>query len=407
MPAQLRLTVLLVLSCVVGLGGFGAFATALPTLMAEWRLANAEAGWISGAYFIGYVAAVPVLVGLTDHADSRKIYLVGCGAGTIGGLGFALLAEGFWSAAFFQVFAGAGLAGIYMPGLRVLGERLPEDKRLRSVAYYTSMFGVGTSVSFLTAGLLDAAFGWRSMFLWGGIGSFVAALLMIAAVAGLPLVMEKKPATGRHPLDFRPVFTNRPALGYILAYGGHSFELFAVRAWMVAFLLYAWSRSSAEPAGLAISQWVTVCMLVGVATSILGAELARLIGRIALVRWIAGASAVVGLATGLATSLPFWVVAALMFVYSALIAADSGTITTGTVAEARPDEQGATLAVHSMVGFAGGIVGPPLAGLALDLGGNVTPVGWAMALAVCAAGSAIAALAVGFASRVSRTASGS
>ncbi len=406
MPAQLRLTVLLVLSCVVGLGGFGAFATALPTLMSEWRLGNAEAGWISGAYFIGYVGAVPVLVGLTDHVDSRKIYLVGCAAGTIGGLGFALFATGFWSAVFFQVFAGAGLAGIYMPGLRVLGERLPEAKRLRSVAYYTSMFGVGTSFSFLTAGLLDAAFGWRSMFLWGGTGSLLAALLMTAAVWALPVVMERKPPTGRHPLDFRPVFTNRPALGYILAYGGHSFELFAVRAWMVAFLLYAWSRSSDEAAGLVVSQWVTICMLSGVATSILGAELARLIGRIALVRWIAGTSAVVGVAMGLATSLPFWVVAALMFVYSALIAADSGTITTGTVAEARPDEQGATLAVHSMVGFAGGIVGPPLAGLALDLGGNALPVGWAMAMAVCAAGSAIAAIAVGLAPRVSRKASG-
>ncbi len=404
MPAQLRLTVLLVLSCVVGLGGFGAFATALPTLMGEWRLGNAEAGWISGAYFIGYVGAVPVLVGLTDHVDSRKIYLVGCLAGTIGGLGFATLAEGFWSAVFFQVFAGAGLAGIYMPGLRVLGDRLPEEKRLRSVAYYTSMFGVGTSLSFLTAGLLDAAFGWRSMFLWGGAGSFLSALLMIAAVAGLPLVVARKPPTGRHPLDFRPVLTNRPALGYILAYGGHSFELFAVRAWMVAFLLYAWSRSSSEAPGLVVSQWVTVCMLSGVATSILGAELARLVGRIALVRWIAGASAVVGVATGLATSLPFWVVAALMFAYSALIAADSGTITTGTVAESRPDEQGATLAVHSMVGFAGGIVGPPLAGLALDLGGNATPVGWALAMAVCAAGSAVAALAVGLAARdLSRT----
>jgi MFS family permease len=212
--------------------------------------------------------------------------------------------------------------------------------------------------------------------------------------------MERKPPTGRHPLDFRPVFTNRPALGYILAYGGHSFELFAVRAWIVAFLLYAWSRSTSEPPGLAVSQWITVCMLVGVATSILGAELARIIGRIALVRWIAGASAVVGVASGLATSFPFWVVAALIFVYSALIAADSGTITTGTVAEARPDEQGATLAIHSMVGFAGGIVGPPLAGLALDLGGgNMTAIGWAAAMAVCAAGSAVAALAVGFAQR--------
>lgn len=407
MPAQLRLSVLLVFSAVFSLGGFAAFPVALPTLTPAWGLANAEAGWISGSYFAGYVLAVPVLVGLTDRLDSRKIYLAGCAAGILGGLGFALLADGFWSAFLLQAVAGAGLAGCYMPGLRVLAERLPEAARLRAVPYYTSMFGVGMSLSFLAAGWIDSAFGWRAMFLWGGLAAALSGLLMMAAVRGVPVLMAPAAPTGRHPLDFRPVFTNRPALGYILAYGGHSFELFAFRAWVVAFLLFAWSRGSAEPAGLAVSQWVTVCVLAGVPSSILGAELARLVGRVRLIRWVAGATAVVGVAAGLATALPYAVVAGLVLAYQTLIAADSGTLTTGAVAEARPGEQGATLAVHSMVGFGGGIVGPPLMGLALDLGGGTgSAAGWAAAMAVSAAGSALAAVAVGLAAgRVSRTAS--
>jgi MFS family permease len=37
-----------------------------------------QAGWISSAFFAGYVAAVPLLVGLTDRFDARRIYYVAC-----------------------------------------------------------------------------------------------------------------------------------------------------------------------------------------------------------------------------------------------------------------------------------------------------------------------------------------
>ena len=33
--------------------GFASFAALLPTFISEWRLTNAEAGWISGLYFAG------------------------------------------------------------------------------------------------------------------------------------------------------------------------------------------------------------------------------------------------------------------------------------------------------------------------------------------------------------------
>jgi hypothetical protein len=42
------------------------------------------------------------------------------------------------------------------------------------------------------------------------------------------------PAHG-HLLDFRPVLRNRAALGYILGYGAHCFELYGMRTWIVAF----------------------------------------------------------------------------------------------------------------------------------------------------------------------------
>ena len=44
--------------------GVAAFPALLPTFIGEWQLTNTDAGWINGIYFAGYLAAVPVLVGL-------------------------------------------------------------------------------------------------------------------------------------------------------------------------------------------------------------------------------------------------------------------------------------------------------------------------------------------------------
>jgi len=62
-----------------------------PKLIREWNLNNFEAGAISGIFFAGYMVGVPVLTSLTDHMDSRRIYVGACLISTVGagGLTFA------------------------------------------------------------------------------------------------------------------------------------------------------------------------------------------------------------------------------------------------------------------------------------------------------------------------------
>ena len=83
----------------------------------------------------------------------------------------------------------------------------------------------------------------------------VAALLALAATARVPLQPDLSVVPTRHPLDFRPVLKNRKAVAYIIAYGGHCWELFAFRAWLPTFLLFAWHRFSSASAGLQLSRW--------------------------------------------------------------------------------------------------------------------------------------------------------
>ena len=78
---------------------FALWPVFLTKLGQEWGLTNTDIGWISGAYFFGYLIATPVLVGLTDRVDARLVFLGGCAFSSIGCLLFATGAVDFWSAA--------------------------------------------------------------------------------------------------------------------------------------------------------------------------------------------------------------------------------------------------------------------------------------------------------------------
>ncbi len=69
------------------------------------------------------MAAVPVLVSLTDRIDPRRILLASLALSALASVGFALVVDGFWSAAAFRLLGGVGLAGSYMPGMKALGGR--------------------------------------------------------------------------------------------------------------------------------------------------------------------------------------------------------------------------------------------------------------------------------------------
>ena len=138
---------------VLGMLGFSTFPALIPAFEQEWGLTGTDSGWISGIYFAGYVAIVPVLTSLTDRIDPRRVILVSLVIGAAGALGFALWAEGFWSALAFRCLQGAGLAGTYMPGLKALSDATEGSaNQSRYVAFYTSSFGIGAGLSYVAAG---------------------------------------------------------------------------------------------------------------------------------------------------------------------------------------------------------------------------------------------------------------
>mgnify|MGYP003671521664 CR=1 FL=1 len=71
---------------------------------------------------------------------------------------------------------------------------------------------------------------------------------------------------------------------------------------------------------------------------------------------------------------------AMIVAYGVIIWLDSSSLTAGAAGSAEPERRGATLAVHSMLGFGGGFVGPIVMGVILDLAGGGS-LGWFIAFA--------------------------
>jgi MFS family permease len=379
LPSEaLRIVGLMCLAETLGMTGFAAYPAFLALLRDTWAISNSEAGFIGGAYFAGYMAAVPFLSALTDRIDARRIYIGSCLLATVSNLGFAVLAQGSLSAALFQALAGAGLGGTYMPGLKALTDRVTGPRQSRYISFYTATFGVGTSLSLLLAGWLGRMLSWQATFALLAAGPFMAAGIIFGGLR--PLVPSSSGAPRPKLLRSFIVLRERAVLSYVLRYAVHCFELFGLRSWMVAFILFAYGLTRPGYALLGATEAAALINFLGIPVSILGNEAAMLLGRARYIPWAMMASGSLAWVAGFSSGWPGWLMLLLLAVYFIAIMSDSAALTAGLVASTPPHQRGAAMAVYSFGGFGAGFLAPLVFGLVLDVaGGKNAPAAWGIA----------------------------
>ena len=105
-------------------------------------------------------------------------------------------------------------------------------------------------------------------------------------------------------------------------------------------------------------------------------------GRFGRQRWIIlvmGSGMVVSAGIGFSPAISYPLAVGLVLIYGSLIWADSASLTAGAAGSAVVGQRGATLAVHSALGYTGGFIGPLSIGIMLDIFGAETPIGWGLA----------------------------
>jgi predicted MFS family arabinose efflux permease len=267
-----------------------------------------------------------------------------------------------------------------MTGLKLLADRVDAKMMSRATAGHAASIGISGALSFATAEWLAHLGGWHVAFLAASFSAIVA-WLIIALVVPRQLRAPARATDGGGLYDFRPVLRNRSAMAYALAYCIHTLEMSALRGWGVAFLAYVAASTGNKDATLSPAVVVTTLGLIGTIASLLGNEAAIRMGRRRLVQTAMLASIVLGGTIGFLGTASYTVAVTLMLVYGFVIWLDSSSLTAGTAGTAEPSRRGATLAVHSTLGYAGGFVGPLMMGWMLDLNGGMSTTSWGLSFA--------------------------
>jgi len=369
---------------------FSMFLALQPRLQDAWMLSNTASGWISSAYFTGYMLAVPVLGGLTDRIDARRVWLGACALAGLGSLGFAMAADGIWSAVLLQLVTGAGLAGTYMPGLKVITDRLTETPRPRHVAFYTTSFTIGSSLSFWIIGSLESAVPWRAAVALSAAGPVAGCLLVWLVLRAVPVSPQAHASPGVHA---RAVLRSSDSMRYVIGYAAHVWELFALRAWVVPFLVFCQEWRGAAPP-ISVATLAAMVSLVGVPSSLAGAELTTHAPRRRIIITVMLSSIIASLLVIPAAFGSWWLVILAVCGYNAFISADSAALTSGIVAVAPAASRGTAMAIYSTLGFAAASAGTFAVGLTLDLLGGQSVMSWTVAFMIMSVPNLVGAFAI-------------
>lgn len=339
-------------------------AAAIPLLRTEWSATALAVGWVFAAYQVGYLISVLVVLPLTDRVPAGRVIAACTAVTSFAFLLFPFLASSVWSAAALRLLAGLGLAGIYMPGVRVIAATTSDERRGFAVGAYVSSFYLGAAVSLWLTGVLLPGLGWRGAALVLGAVSLGALPLAILSTRGAPS------PSGTHARLDPAVLRHGPVLRTILAYAGHAWELYISRGWLAAFLASAlaargFDQTTASATG---SQWAALMAGFGTPGVWLGGWLSDRLGRARAALLVALGSGIFSLLFGFLDATPWPMLLAVGCLYGFLVSADSPIYSTAVTELAPPERLGSAQAAQAFLGFGTTVVAPMAAGFALDVG---------------------------------------
>ncbi|WP_218511284.1 MFS transporter [Variovorax sp. dw_308] len=277
--------------------------TAAP-ISAEWKLSGAELGVLFSAGLFGMAAGSLFLAPWADRFGRQPIILV-CLVVIALGMFASGFAQSSWQLGALRALTGVGIGGMLASVGVITAEYSSNHWRSTAVALQATGYPIGATIGGSIAALLLAKYGWRSVFIFGGIAT---AAMIPVVLWRLPesfdFLLAKRPRGALQKLNALLGKMNRPTLAQlppeqadVADSGRNSFSaLFApgmlaqtLMIWGAFFLLMfsfyfalSWTPKLLVQAGLSAQQGITGGVLLNVGGIVGGSVFGLLAARMNL-----------------------------------------------------------------------------------------------------------------------------
>jgi AAHS family 4-hydroxybenzoate transporter-like MFS transporter len=167
-PFQLR--VFLLCAAVLFVDGFDVqgITYVAPAISQEWGLARGSLGPTFSAGLFGVMLGAMLLAPLADRVGRRRVIIYSCVAFGIGTLA-TLWVQSLNQLLVLRLFTGLGLGAALPNAIGLASEYTPHKRRATIVMFVGSGISLGAIGAGIAAAQLVEPFGWRSVFLVGGL----------------------------------------------------------------------------------------------------------------------------------------------------------------------------------------------------------------------------------------------
>jgi AAHS family 4-hydroxybenzoate transporter-like MFS transporter len=199
--SSLQIRVIALCACVIFLDGYDiqTLAVTVNWLSSEWNLTRADFTLAQTAALLGYAASAALVAGLGDRWGRRPILILAAALMGIGSL-FTAFSHNVLELAFWRFLTGAGFGASVPNATAITSEFVPARRRAALITIMYANIALGAVVAGFAAPPVYAAFGWRAVFIVGGIGPIIVGLMLwLWLPESIRFLMEKRPADKRIP----------------------------------------------------------------------------------------------------------------------------------------------------------------------------------------------------------------